>query len=617
MHSVQGVCPSMMIRAKGILYSKICMLLLKCGLLSTQPLNSKIQKMFFRLLEIQQGFTVLNGQCTAFTRARRASETRISLLEADGTPEACSMSHNWRDTLFKQMSRDVSSRYDSIIRIVSDVCRDLELRCHEVERPLCEEQKKASALQNRLDDAQMMVEKLQEEARIHVGTRESLRAENDQLRKQLGNNERRLGDMSISLEGIKQEFDQAKTEAQRVANAAAESSREQDLAYMATLKGRDELFKQQGLDLDRARTRIETLEAEAGQAKVEDAERVQKMQHMQSSVTELQRQTEIQEATIKSEESEIDLLHQVNLRLTEEKDEANAVARETADRQDSTVANLKTQLEEARSETKNIQAKFEDFAKSTDAESTTLKIQHHKTAQDLQNQLIEAEERAVETRREYDSVVLEMQKTNAKLREDRDRREKEFSKAQELSRRLMMVVGIPDPVASPGTKALKHDPYHQKLHKSFQATDKAFSSLSAESITQGSESSYPSRGPSPKRNKIRKTPLPRWSKTSVDGSKSKTPARTSFQASRPPLSDALILQNRRFTTPALQRNKKEGLASIDDSPGMLDISDKEQYWSSDEYLDGDDIFASTDQKRLPLFKNTSRLTYDDETTTEL
>ena len=619
-HNVQDTCPSTIYEAQGLLYDKISVLLLKCGLLSAQPPNSKLQAMFFRLLDSERGATVPEARCTAFTKLPSETKSRISLFEADSVPETRSISHGWRETLLNQMSRDASSRYDSIVRVVSGVCRDLELRCNEVERPLREEQARTSNLENRNDDAQAWIRKLREEAQSHDSTHENWKAETNQLRKQLSISEGRLKSLLADLESTKQEFEQAKTEAHRVADAAAESSRERDLAYMATLKAKDELFEQQVLEFNTARTRIKMLEEEVQQAKVRDAERMQKIQQMQLAVAHLERRIDEQETVIKSNRSEIDLLHQTKQRLTEEKDEATAIAKEAADEQILTIADLTKQLDERRSETNALQAKFDDVVKSMEAEHKNHKTSHDAAIQELQKQLIEAEEKTGKTRKDCDSIVQELQKTNARLRQDRERREKEFAEAHELSRRLMTVVGIQDPITSTAKKVLKHDRNHQHLQNDSQSPDKAFRGVSAESATQGSESSSQSHGPTPKRNKIQQCPLPRRRRVSIDGLKPKTPARTSFQPGRrhrQPLSDALTVQNRWFTTPTLPQNRKEDLASIDPSPGILEVSNEVQYRSSDEFFDGDDIFASTDQRQLSALKNTLRPTYDDETTTEL
>ena len=611
-HDSQVTCPYQASEGLNSLREQINSLLLKCALLSQQRPKTEYLPSFRRLLKFRSKPVRSTPPCGPTSEPTNHSKNRLSLIETDGTPEKNSASQDWKHTLIKQLSRDAIFRYESIVRTVGDVCRDFETRCNDVELPLREEQEKSSKLQNQLGVCQSVVQELREEVRDCTAINEESKAENGRLRKQLNTNEGTLQNLSARLERTQEEFVQAKTEARRIANAAAESSRERDLAYMATLKSRDELYENQTSELDSVRALLVALEKDKKEATAQATELLQQNKDMVSTVGELRKKAADGEATLKMVRLELESLQRSQQRLLVEKDEADSMTKEAANLKESAIESLQSNLQSAKSETRDLQLRFEDFVKATEAEHDNLKSSHDASM----TRLREEARKASKVEGERNLIITELQRTNSRLRQDRDRIEKEYAEAQEFRRRLMAVVEVQNPISFPATRNVKHDHHHHSGETGFIVADKAVKSTSAQGASFGSDSSSHSGGPSPKRNKIHKSPLARRARASIHVTKSKTPAPPSSQSSRQPLSDVLSAQNRRFTTTGVFCRKMETLAPIDPSSEILESASLDERLQLDESFSGDENLTCTEQRQLSTLKNmTLRPTYDDDETT--
>ena len=618
MHSPHDPCPRQVIEGLHRTREKATALLLRCALLSRQRPNAKCQPYLLRLLEVQSKSSATVPSCEASLKPSTTLCTRISLIDAQGKPRDGSVSHGWKETLIEQMSRDFSSRYEAIIATVGNVCRDLELRCNEVERPLREEQERSTNLQSQVDGYQDLVLKLSDEVQSRMSTIEESKAENDHLHKQLNSKEGRLKDVSSRLEGIQEEFKKAIVEAQRAAEAAAESSRERDLAYLATLKSRDKMYEKQTTELATARTRMAASEADRNEASEQVTEKAEQIRDMASTIVGLRTKLADIEATTTVKDSEIASLKQSQQRSMTEKDEAGSIAREASSRKDSAIATLQSNLESAKSETVDLQLKFDDFVRSTEAERNKLELSHGAIIIKLSEKAAEEARRMSKAEEENRLALANLQRMNARLRKDHVKRTKEFAEAEKLSRKLMAVVGIQSPLASPSAEVVKHDQHCRPEEIESTMSSKGFENTPANSASFGSGSSSQSNGPTPKRTKTQRSLLARRAREPIHVITSKTPARTSLRASRQPLGDVLTAQNRRFTIAGVSYHKKEIFAPIDPSSGILEGAVDDQPLQSDESFGGDDLFTSTDQKQLSALKSKDlRHTHEDnEMTTD-
>ena len=235
-HGTIDVCPLSYREVQARLHHSLTAMVLKCALYASQCGGHFDASVMTLLLE-KQSLDSLTQPASVECTQRRPLDLKtpkISLFEAVSTPRVDSASRNWREGLHREMSRDVDCRFEVVIRMFGEICRDLELRCNEAERPLRDEQSKSCDLQARLESSERSKAALDLQARNHQSAIKGLETERDCLVDQVDVAERRLQELGTSLEITHREFDHAKSEAERAAQAAIESARHQDLAYLGT-----------------------------------------------------------------------------------------------------------------------------------------------------------------------------------------------------------------------------------------------------------------------------------------------------------------------------------------------------------------------------------------------
>ena len=245
-HEAFEICPQACAEALYKLHQDLTTMLLSTALY-VSGLETSVQCPSTLLLQKQ---VHLSNSCSPHRncRSRRlflGKASRASLFEARGTPRVDSISHDWRTEIVDELSREAGCRYESLVRMVGDICRDLELRCNEAERPLREEQSRSQDLRGHLEAAQRRVTELEGQARDREHELISLNNERPQLSDQTATHKECLKGLEATLDNIRQELDQAKLDADIAVQTAIENARQRDLAYLATLAGIDQVFEEQ------------------------------------------------------------------------------------------------------------------------------------------------------------------------------------------------------------------------------------------------------------------------------------------------------------------------------------------------------------------------------------
>ena len=128
-HSAMDVCLLSFREAQARLYQKLLVLVLKSALHAPQ-FGVDFDSSGLTLLLEKQPFNCFaphaSVECTQ-RRPMNAISPKISMFEAQSTPCMDSASRNWRNGLLIEMSRDVECRYEGVIRMVSEICRDRTL----------------------------------------------------------------------------------------------------------------------------------------------------------------------------------------------------------------------------------------------------------------------------------------------------------------------------------------------------------------------------------------------------------------------------------------------------------------------------------------------------------
>lgn len=196
-------------------------------------------------------------------------------LTSEGLPLVNLLSREWKDILFNEMSVAMKNQHDSVLKIVRDVTQDLEDRCNNAELPFRNEQEKSKELGQKVSSLETELEFLRsqmEEKNIHF---DQTHQENVKLSDQVEIAARRFQDLSSTYEALQRKFGLVEQEALESARIADENLKQNDLAHIAILTGKDELYEKQTLRVSDLEARIANL-----------AEKIQEMQLQQSTAEE-------------------------------------------------------------------------------------------------------------------------------------------------------------------------------------------------------------------------------------------------------------------------------------------------------------------------------------------
>lgn len=379
-HSTIDVCPLTYREAQARLHQSLAIMFLESALHASQcggQFDSSIMTLLLEKQYIHYPAQPASMECTQ-RRPTTLIMPKISLFEAVSTPRVDSVSLNWRDDLIREMSRDVDCRYEGVIRMFGEICRDLELRCNETERPLREEQSKTRDLQARVESSERDKAELECQAQNHHSTFSALETERGCLANQVEATERRLKELSTSLDNIHQDFDYAKIEAERAAQAAIESARQQDLAYLATMTGKDEMFEEQSLKLASAENQVKILEHELNRMRGLEANKAEQINISETHIETLNNAVSASERWARDLRNELIQSREQDARntakicknetLIQELSSTIVAVNEASDQNESLISTLKDQLQKAEVKTSELRLQHDTYVCAKDAE---------------------------------------------------------------------------------------------------------------------------------------------------------------------------------------------------------------------------------------------------------
>lgn len=612
-HEATEICPRACAEALFKLHQDLTVMLLSTALYAS-GLKTSVQCPF-RLL-LQKQVQLSNSQLPYENcRSRRpfiGEASRVSLFEARCTPRVNSISHDWRTEIVDELSREADCRYESLVRMVGDICRDLELRCNEAERPLREEQSRTQDLQAHLEAAQRKVTELEGQVRDREHEIISLKSERIELSDQTKMHKECLKGLEATLDNIRQEFDQAKSDADIAVQTAIENARQRDLAYLATLAGKDQVFEEQSSKLAVSETQVNDLEYEIVQLKAEVASRSETMQAQQKAVDELNNSIAAAKDLAAFHEAKIDELQLSERDLILSRDDIVRRAQNESQVHDSAISELEKELQALKAEATRLQQQYDSHAADKEAEILRLEESLRASNKKWQSDFAEACNSAALADQHRASTITDLQIKNKRLRKEREERAKEFAEAQELSARLMAVMGI----TKNHRTACNTSTVGSREERSISSPCKPASPdlpTSDVDLTLSSESSTADRsGSTPKRTKRRRS---LQSKRDEVVTTAGATTRSTMRQRRVPLAEIGLRQGRGPVTPTQLLAHSHAYNSKETDCKVLQMTNR-GLDSDDEFFGGGDVFASTDQQRLSVLGTKPYESITDETTAD-
>lgn len=431
--STVDICPSSYREARARLHQNLSAMILKAALHAPQcggHFDASAMALLLEDRSLRCAAQHSSVKCTQH-RPMKVTTPKISMFEAVSTPHMGSASLHWRDGLVKEMSRDIDCRYEGIIRMVGEICRDLESRCNNSERPLREEQSRSHNLRAKLDSSERDKAELVFQARSHQSTINALETERDCLANQVEATERRLEELGTSLDKIHQEFDHAKQAAQ----AAVEIARQQDLVYLATMTGKDEVLEEQSSRLARTEDHAKALEHDLNRERELEANNAEKLSNYETYIETLNNAVSASERHVENLQNELTRAKEQNvynaakissnMALMEELNSTIVALNEASDQNGGLTLSLTGQLREAQSIISELRLQHETYVSAKEAEFERLHESHQSSNANWQSELELARSSATAASEQSTATIAGLHGEVGKLRKERQVRSSE------------------------------------------------------------------------------------------------------------------------------------------------------------------------------------------------
>ena len=392
------------------------------------------------LSEICQGSPLLGHTCDGKDQAASYSET--SLFEAERIPASTAVSFEWRAHIGRMMRQDATTRTASVIQLVGEVCRDLESRCNDVEQPLHNQREKTRHLEQDLGAAKTTVAHLEGQHAEKHDQIIMLEKERDDLIERTGESDRRLSSLSSTFEKISEEFRQAKHDAQRAAETATALAQQQDLAYRASLAGKEEALEQKGRDLAASGCKTEHLENEVHDLRVQLAQEKEAKGCGERRFSFLQDEFASLQDELKTAEEARNRLEKENCELVEARSQLKTKADDTELSLTSRNADLQLQLNNAHLSMEQSNKQVQVLAADKEDGERRLIERHDTAIEKYRKDLSDASSEAAQFKRKQETKIKDLCHEIDTLRKEQQLHAKEFAQAQDLSSKLMAVVGL-------------------------------------------------------------------------------------------------------------------------------------------------------------------------------
>ena len=398
-HSTIEICPLSYGEAQAQLHHNLVVMVLKSALHAPQighHIDASVMTLLLEKRFLHSPAQPPVAECVQ-RRPRNPIMPRISLIEAVSTPRVNPISVNWRDDLIRELGRDVDCRYEGIIRMVGEVCRDLESRCNEIENPLLKEQSRSRDLQARLENSERNKAELALQTRDHQSNLSALESERDCHANQVEAANERLKELGISFDKIHREFDHAKIETEHAARAAIENARQQDLAYLATMTGKDEMLEEQSSKLASTEVHVQALENELNHVRALEFNNAEELKISKTRIGTLnsaisageRRMEDLQNKLIQLEEKHVGNIAKISDDevLIQELNSTIVAVNQASDQNKSLISTLNGQLRKAEVETSRLRLQHETYVSAKYAEIKRLEDSDRTSKEEWQKEL--------------------------------------------------------------------------------------------------------------------------------------------------------------------------------------------------------------------------------------
>ena len=360
---------------------------------------------------------------------------RLSILETACTPDELPTRVNWRGAVQYTLTRGTEHQYRSLIQQVEHVCRDLERRCDEVEKPLHEEQARLEDLKNKFNEKHDLCESLQmqmEKVKDLLIKSESRKREIDDDR---GHLQHQIDEMTRELDNIKRQSCQEKEDAIAVAERTATAARKQDLTYIETMRSKDEALLELKMATAAAKAHSEELSKKLTASREDHRTTCERVEHIEKELGSSKDSLCSLRAALNDKNEQVQQLSGLKELLEKNIDDAERESRDVKRKYDIAIEELKEGLADVRSEHDRALRVKDDGIRQMHEE-----FQETISNRDEEIKLLEEERRA--TAQSNAKMIAELESRNADLRRECQKRDQEVTRIREASSKFLGAVGM-------------------------------------------------------------------------------------------------------------------------------------------------------------------------------
>lgn len=368
-----GICACSITSFKEALAKSACTLLLQSAL-SSQPQEHQLPTQLVSSALHRHARSFVSTPC-AHRRQRNAhADSRPLLVEVKSTPVMHNAPIHWRNRLATSIQAQAKNQEQALLASFSEICRDLEDRCENVEGPLREEREKAANLDSRYRDLTAAYSDLESRMLDRDLRINALEADNDRHNTEMEAAATESEELMQRIDQVSRELEDSKANIRQVLADAKQERHELEMEHSTTLACKQEALdhlREQAQGSEEEAQRFRT-EFEQSRVQVQNSKNeIQRLRGELEQMSEGHKQDTSVQVQLQSELSNGEQrLREMENRLNKTEVERMALAEKNV-QMDQEANNLRKDLEQQQREKDSLSAALEDIKAQSKDEMRT------------------------------------------------------------------------------------------------------------------------------------------------------------------------------------------------------------------------------------------------------
>ncbi|KAK2802179.1 hypothetical protein FQN51_004860 [Onygenales sp. PD_10] len=422
-------------------------------------------------------------------------------------------SQNWRSKLAQALTHNAQQSHQLVIEQLSNICKDFEFRCENVEEPLRAVTARLEKITTEHEACEQKLDKERMRANEAEKSLADARADNSEIQERLEASEAHVDDLVSQLQSAQDKLRSVTQNSKESVKSAEDKAQYIELKYMAILTAKDDTIEEQREQIEQITTKLNELETTVHEYCQREIEMREHSSSLQCEVDSLTQQLKTKSDTYDQTVSELDTRRTENETLRSSVDNIQSQLDLKLDEISSLKHEAQVNEESYKRDVAALNERYGLDMSGLESEmNRTINI-HKEENRKLQQSLQTAKSKAAQAIRSKDERVKDLQLQLETLKKERDSQAREFAKVQEYSNRLMAVfnAGRPSPEATAGPKSSRKQQQQpeEPTQDYFESDEDTETKLTAGDTFYSPTSNR--KRPSPKRprnSKIPRTPPP-------------------------------------------------------------------------------------------------------------